>query len=363
MPKMIYAVWICIFTGLTTIAQDTSTPFYHYRLVKVKEGIYFSQRAEPLRHSLDGNFVIIINNEDVTVVDASGTNTGADQIIKDIRRLTKKPVRHLINTHYHGDHSFGNARFKKAFPQIEILATAATAQVINDRVKSFVPYTSNDSLFEARRNALDTQITRLKTEGADERVIANLQRHRNRDLFTIRHEYKNIVITPPTMVFDKSIILKRGSRDIQILFLGKGDTPGDAWVYLPQEKLLITGDAIPHPVPYGFTNTPIEWLETLEKAAQLDFDIMLPGHGSIQYDKKYLLLVIELLRSIKTQVAAQLAQGATLQQVKQQVVFSPFEDQITKGDRFIAYYFDQYFKQPIVQRFYDALKPAVTSQK
>lgn len=339
-------------------AQEQKNSLYSFTLKKITEGIYVSQRPEPLRETVDGNFVIIVNDLDVMVIDATVTPTGAKAVIKEIRKLTSKPVRYLVNTHFHGDHTFGNQEYKNAFPGIEIIATKETAKVMESRAATFRSIYSNDSLFRARQNTADSQVAILRKDPApgNEKIIANLKRYRDSDIYFLRDEFKKIVITPPTLSFEHELIFKKGNREIRLLFLGKGDTPGDAWIFLPKEKILIAGDALPHPVPFGFTNTPLEWIATLKKAAELDFDILIPGHGDVQYGKEYLTTVIKMLESIQSQVAASIEKGNSIDQTRAAMNIKEFEKAITKNDPFLEYYFNEYFRQPIVQRFYSEIK-------
>lgn len=87
-----------------------------------------------------------------------------------------------------------------------------------------------------------------------------------------------------------------------MLFLGKGDTPHDVIVYLPQDKVVCSGDMVVHPIPYGFSDEPGEWLKTLGKLSELDFDLLIPGNGDVQNDKPYLRRLMSLWASVQMQV-------------------------------------------------------------
>ncbi len=78
-----------------------------------------------------------------------------------------------------------------------------------------------------------------------------------------------------------------GNREVQIKFLGRGNTAGDAVVYLPKEKIVVAGDLIVYPIPYIYDGYPTEWIQTLQNLAQLDADSIVPGHGPILHDKTY----------------------------------------------------------------------------
>lgn len=337
--------------------QTEYPPYYDYWLKQIIPGIFVSVREEPLRHFVEGNFTLIVNADHVIVVDAGGTPTAARKIIQDIRVKIGKPVRYLINTHFHGDHTFGNQEFVKNYPGIAIVGSAPTKEVMDGRVKTFVPYTKNEALVNARRERNDSLINvLLEQKPPPISVIDNLIRHRD-DLRKIVSMYNEVVITPPTIVVEKEMTLGDSTRrPVKVLYLGPGDTPGDTWVFLPKEKILIAGDAVVHPVPYGFTKDPSGWIATLKKAAQLDFEIMIPGHGDVQHGKQYINRLITLLETIAAQVKAGAEKGNTLEQVRKDLDIAELEKAYTGDDELKTYYFNDYFKLPLVRTLYDIFK-------
>lgn len=355
--QAILTAMCCLVMYTHALAQaDTTKPYYYYDLIKVKAGVYASRHPEHLRQYVEGNFTLIEHDKGVIVVDATGSPHAARLVLKDIERTINKPVTHLVNTHFHGDHTFGNQAFLKAFPNLKIVATAHTTDVIQKRVTTFVPFTSNDSLLAARIKAVNQEIEDVKaSKNPEPRVIENLARYRDFDLKTVKSVFDELVITPPNMPFESKMTLT-SSPKVEALFLGKGDTPGDAWVYLPEDKIVITGDAVVHPIPYGFSKTPTQWLATLKKARALDFDILIPGHGEIQRDKKYLDLLIRTIENIGRQVNVAKTKGLSADEIRKKIDLSSFENDFTHGDRFLQYYFYDYFIDPIVNGFFNEAK-------
>lgn len=152
------------------------------------------------------------------------------------------------------------------------------------------------------------------------------------------------------------MIIYSGNREIHLMHLGDGDTAGDIWVYLPKEKILCSGDAIVHPIPYGFSRHGIEWLETLKKAYAIDFNILIPGHGEIQKDKEYLNLYITLLEQVATQIEKAIMAGLSKEETIKNIDISEIERRFTKMDALLRYYFNSYFKEPHFDRVYDLIK-------
>ena len=103
-----------------------------YEVVKLAEGVYgFMWKAVPI--SPEPNVLIVVNDDDVLVVDADMFPSSAKTIVQEIRKLTPKPVRYLVNTHWHDDHVFGNATFKDAWPGVHVIGHMNTRIDAADR--------------------------------------------------------------------------------------------------------------------------------------------------------------------------------------------------------------------------------------
>ena len=105
-------------------------------------------------------------------------------------------------------------------------------------------------------------------------------------------------ITLPTMTFDRSLILHRKSRTVEILWLGRAHTDGDVFVFLPKEKVLVTGDALHGWTPYMGDSYPFDWIKTLDVAEKLDFDYAIGGHGEVMRGKTNVRTVEAILSAI-----------------------------------------------------------------
>ena len=126
---------------------------------------------------------------------------------------------------------------------------------------------------------------------------------------------KNAVI----MTFDRSLILHRKSRTVEILWLGRAHTDGDVFVFLPKEKVLVTGDALHGWTPYMADSYPYDWIKTLDVAEKLDFDYAIGGHGAVMRGKQMFELWKQYFSDLLDQTAAVYADGATLDQAKKRV--------------------------------------------
>src|SRR5207248_4012920 len=99
-------------------------------------------------------------------------------------------------------------------------------------------------------------------------------------------ELKEIRPTPPNVTYAKKKVVNLGNREVQLLFLGRGHTNGDTVVYLPKEKIVATGDLMELGPAYMGDGQFEEWIASLESLKKMDFEIVLPGHGTPFKDGK-----------------------------------------------------------------------------
>ena len=145
-------------------------------------------------------------------------------------------------------------------------------------------------------------------------------------------ELKSMQITLPTMTFDRSLILHRKSRTVEILWLGRAHTDGDVFVFLPKERVLVTGDALHGWTPYMGDSYPYDWIKTLDIAEKLDFDYVIGGHGDVMRGKQTFDLWKQYFRDLLDETAAAYADGATLDQAKKRVSDSLISKYAAKFD-------------------------------
>ncbi len=148
-----------------------------------------------------------------------------------------------------------------------------------------------------------------------------------------------------TLTFDHDITIDVGGRDVQVKFLGRGNTNGDAVVYLPKEKIVVTGDLVVYPLPYFYDGYPTEWVQTMQNLGELDATTIVPGHGPILHDKSYIYPVRDFMKSAVDQTNAQLtkigpAMAHTVDQVRGAVDLSVFRQRFAGNDTRLAASFD-----------------------
>jgi glyoxylase-like metal-dependent hydrolase (beta-lactamase superfamily II) len=150
-------------------------------------------------------------------------------------------------------------------------------------------------------------------------------------------------IIVPTLTVKDKLVLRRGNRKIEILHLGRGHTPADLVVNLPQEGILITGDLVVHPIPLvGSTSQPNNYAVTLEKLLEIKAKIIVPGHGAPMREYTYIRQMIRLLNSITSQTEAAVKRGETLEQVRKSVNLEEFRGIFAGASQNKSFIFQNY---------------------
>ncbi|MBC7897808.1 MAG: MBL fold metallo-hydrolase [Cytophagaceae bacterium] len=300
---------------------------------------------------VDGTALVIINSDDVVVVDAQGMPVTARRVIAEIRKLTPKPVRIVVNTHWHGDHWLGNQAYRDAYPGVEFVAHAN--MVADAKAEEL------SGLDKWRNTGLPAMIADF-----EQRYAKGIRRdgkpYSTEDSARVRARIASFKwalpgleeITPvlPTRTITDSLVLQRGERTIVIQYLGRGNTRGDLSVWLPRERVLATGDLLVNPAPYAFGSYLGEWMVTLGRLHTLPAAVIVPGHGAIQRDWAYVDLFVEMLGSTLAQARAAVAKGLDLEATRKAVDLSAYRTRFVRGDSAVAGAFDAFYLAPAVER-------------
>lgn len=325
------------------------------RVTKVADGVYAIEHKDLYDGNPSGNTTVIVGEREVFVVDSCYRPSLAAEDIAQIRQWTDKPVAYLLNTHFHNDHNNGNRTYVDAFPSLSIIAQEETKKDMDLIQPGNV---------ERQPREIAAMIATWK-EGKDQsgRTLSQEERKQVQELLPgleqAEAEFKTLVYQSPTLTFTDKVDLDLGNREVQVMHLGRGNTPGDAVVYLPKEKIIVAGDLLVRPIPYTYDGYPAEWVETLHRMGELDATSIIPGHGPIMHDKAYLYLVADLLQSAVDQVRARIRQigfpGAhTLDEVKGSVDLTSFRQKFAGDDKDLQAQFDDMTSQLVKITFSEA---------
>ncbi len=188
----------------------------------------------------DPNTGVVIGDDAVMVIDTQATPVMAEDVIRHIRQVTDKPIRYVVLSHYHAVRVLGAS----AYSPEHVIASQATLEMIRERGKE----------------DMDSEIGRFPRLFRAVETIPGL--------------------TWPTMVFDRSLTLMLGKLEVQIIQIGAGHTRGDSIVWLPQQKVLFSGDLVEYNAGIYCGDAQLaEWPATLDRLAALQPSALVPGRG------------------------------------------------------------------------------------
>jgi len=307
---MRYLRWLAVIVVLGTPAWMSAEELF--QIQPVVEGVY-AALAKP-QYKVNCNAAIVLLSDGVLLVDTHSKPSAARGLIAQIKALTDKPVKYVVNSHFHWDHYQGNQAYPSSWPAgVQIISSEATRESIEYRG---VPRVKHEI------TTMPKEIDKLKADVAkatDPAQKATLQENL-RQAEEYFDELKTMQVTLPTLTFDRSLILHDKARTVEILWLGKAHTDGDVFVYLPKEKFIATGDALHGWTPFLNDGYPYDWVRSLDAAEKLDFDYVLGGHGDVMRGKDKFELWKQYFTDLMAETAEVFAQGATLDEARKQVL-------------------------------------------
>jgi glyoxylase-like metal-dependent hydrolase (beta-lactamase superfamily II) len=345
--KLVVIVWIA---SLWCEAQ-VSQPAFRLDVQKVADGVYVAAHTELPGLLPDANSVFIINDDDVVVVDTNLTLESARASLAELRKLTDKPVRFVINTHWHDDHVTGNQVYREAFPQAEFIAHEETREAL-----------LTESLENRRRmqEGAPGFVEQMKAAMANGQSIVGkeisaAERESYKGDFARVEQY--LGDTPklnrvlPAVTLTDGLTLYRGQRKIEVRYMGRGHSRGEVVVYLPGEKVLVAGDLVSPTEPLiGDKSHVGEWIDTLEKLRSIRAEVIVPGHGAVMRDGSKVILLHDLLLSIKQQTDASAAKGESLEQVRKGIDLEKYRKAFAGEDPLLNALFSFYVQGPGVAK-------------
>ncbi len=346
MSLRITGLLIAIFTFSQAFRGAEADPYSNsFDVQKIAEGVYAVIRNYPTGLMVDGNCVFIVN-DDVVVVDAPEASR---DMLAALRRVTSKPVRYVINTHWHDDHITGNHVYREAFPGVSFIGHRSlrdylpTTGLTNRKqmIEGAPTFATQEKEMLAKNKSFaGGELTEEERAGyaSDARLV---------DRYMAEVPGAEIIL--PDIAVDDRLTLYRGGRTIEILHL-PGHTAGDLVVHLPAEHIAITGDLVVWPIPLiGDPQSHIaDWAASLKSLRALHATTYVPGHGPVLRDDSHLALMEELMTFVAAKVGESVARGETLEQARKNADLRDLRRRFAGDSKWKGFIFDNYVTGPSI---------------
>ncbi len=293
-----------------TFAQNFKSQ--HFHIENVSEGVYAAI------HSIGGHAIcnagIVDLGEETLIFDTFLSPLAAEDLLKAARNLTENPVKFVVNSHYHNDHIRGNQVF---LPEARIISTPKTREMIKENEPKTIEEEkgySQKTLEELREN--------YSTEQDSAKSLGLLMWIGYYEAIIESHPI--LRTTLPDSTFNDTLIIKGTQKKVVLISFKNGHTVDDVVMYLPEDKILFTGDLVfigMHPyLADGSPDTLLQILDTLKK---FDIEKIIPGHGDIggldDIDN-----MIHYIKTMQSQVESLIGDGKSPKDLSESDIAEPF---------------------------------------
>jgi cyclase len=324
--------------GPLAFAEDALPPARLFKIERVSTHVYAAiAQTTPV---VNGNSAIIVTQKGLVVVDSQSLPAAARSLYGQFKQEVEAlPVRYLINTHHHLDHAHGNAAYAEMFgSRIDTVSTDFSRAALDQAARWFNSFLQGRSLSSAQMQEVPNQeryyqfvqsyIGGLKDQMPTiEAQISHLDgtkkasaQSRLEGLRSYFSEMSGFAPVLPNITFDRELRLHCGDVTVEVRYLGRGHTAGDAVVLIPEDRVIVTGDLVHGLEPLLLEAYPDEWPATLDRVAELDFDIVVPGHGPVEHGRTTLNLFRDYLTELNQLVREGVSAGKSLATLQTELV-------------------------------------------
>lgn len=240
----------------------------YFTLNCLSEGVY-AAIAKPGQGAWSNAGIVDLGGE-LLVFDSFSTPSAAQMLRHQAEVMTGKKVKYLINSHYHGDHVFGN----QVFEDVTIISTSLTKKWFEDQ-NSFIDVAKE---IEEMNQYLDNLKNQL--ESTIDPVLRFSLSNQYAEMSKVLDELPHLKMVFPSLIFEKHLVIQGSMRNVELHCLGGGHSPSDTFLYLPAEKIAFMGDIITENLHLPIYN-PDEFLSILNEVKKIEIETVIPGHGDI----------------------------------------------------------------------------------
>jgi glyoxylase-like metal-dependent hydrolase (beta-lactamase superfamily II) len=301
LPTRVLTASLLSCLGASLAAQET------VRSVDVAAGVFAVLQPQDKRFD-DSNAVVIIGERAVMIVDAPVSREAIDTVVEEIRRRTKTPVRYVLNTHWHADHTQGNRLYREAFGDgVTFIGHNSLRQEIPERAARDVRQRIEQ--YETMIPEAEAQLA--KGLGMRGQELSEEQQLRQATAIDQARawlaENRDVEFVVPQLTYEERLDLDLGGLDVQLLHR-RAHTSGDTVVWIPGRAVVATGDTLDD-LPYIGHGHPRSWVGWLESLRELPFEKIVPGHGPVFEGRDRLDGVLEFLQALIRHTDTAAAEG------------------------------------------------------
>ncbi|MEO5691691.1 MAG: MBL fold metallo-hydrolase [Usitatibacter sp.] len=321
-----------------------------FQRVQASPHVVAYEAAEGSTAVVNGNMVAIMGRDAVLLVDTGQFPSITRRMIADIRAHTSAPVKYVVNTHWHGDHLLGNDAVKQVFPAVKFIAHSHT---IEQGRKYYENYPAGEPA-ELERAAQDMRKELLTATRDDAKtwIAKTLE-----CVEAIAPEVPATHYVAPDTPMDTEMKIDLGGVTAVVKHIGTGNTPGDLVVWVPEDRLVASGDMVVAPTPYAGGSDLAPWVKTITKLRAMKAAVIVPGHGAVMRDYKYVDDLEKLLITTQSQLVAMKAAGVEKKDAAEKLETSNFRKlYVTTAMRREA--FRQFFVLSAIQKIWPKTPPA-----
>jgi glyoxylase-like metal-dependent hydrolase (beta-lactamase superfamily II) len=292
-------------------AQSRTASANLFTIEKVADGI-FAALAKP-QVLTNSNAAIFVLSQEVLVVDAHSKPSAAAALLAQIKKeITDKPVRYLVNSHFHWDHTQGDRAYKIANPGVEIIASETTKRLMielqRDRLKESLD--SVPGMIDTLRARLSHATTEQERDWCNQQLA---------QLAAYQQEMRDYPLELPTRTFEQTHVIEDKSGEIHLGFHGKAHTAGDIQVFSPSKGVIAAGDAVIGFLPNLNDGYPRPWPKTIDSMGTQKFDRIIPGHGVVQHGRVRMMQFRNYIEDLTARVERGKSAGTPLAELQKRI--------------------------------------------
>ncbi|MEA3040291.1 MAG: hypothetical protein QOE79_2804 [Sphingomonadales bacterium] len=325
---------------------------------RVAPGIWSIHQRRGFHLQPVGNVEVIDQKRGLVLIDGGASVGSARRIARLIKSVSAKPVVAIAVTHWHADHTLGLTTLLEAWPKAELIATSATRDHILGPSMQMYPKGAPDAAKTKRfSDAIGSTLDRFRALAATSSLPHPIRAGYAatvEELVFFQEDMEGVFLPESLSVFENERVLDDSVRPLHLRFLGAGHTDGDLIGWLPKQRILVTGDLVVAPIPFGFDCYPASWRSDLDKLLAFHARTIIPGHGLPMRDDSYLKLLRDMLSDLTGRMAT-IGPKEGLDQASKDLAsaFAPYQRRIAGTDLWLQQWFRDYWQGPLTKALWE----------